>query len=148
MISILKSNNKCSVSDFTWIEASNARKVISPTINKLMKDNNDGTYQIEFTPILDGEVTIIVTSISEGMIEYWYGNSDWSGSPISNHLELSNIDYNWDRGTVWEGRDDYVCMEWKMDYVVPQAGTYDFKFIKDDFATLSVDGTATATAVS
>ena len=145
---IIEIKNKCSISGFTWIEASNARKVISPTINKLMKDNNDGTYQIEFTPILDGEVTILVTSISAGMTEYWYSNSGWSGSPISNHLELSNIDYDWDRGTVWGIRDDYVCMEWKMDYSVPRAGTYDFTFKKDDFATLNVDGTSTTTAVS
>ena len=144
----MKSNNKCLVSGFTWIEASNVRKVISPTINKLMKDNNDGTYQIEFTPILDGEVTILVTSISEGMIEHWYTTSDWSGPSINNQLKLFNIDYDWDRGTIWGIRDDNVCMEWKMDYVVPQTGTYDFRFIKDDFATLYVDGISTTTAVS
>jgi len=39
-------------------------------------------------------------------------------------------------------------MEWEMDYVITQTGTYDFRFIKDDFATLYVDGTSTTTAVS
>ncbi|CEL98343.1 unnamed protein product [Vitrella brassicaformis CCMP3155] len=111
-----------------------------PTYGQL-SDNNDGTYDLSFTPMKVGKYSLLVYALEPGGLYGQYWDNQWFyGAPFS-QIQDATVSFDWGNLPLTSFASDFVSIRWT-GFVLPAfTEEYTFYLDVDDSARLWVDDT-------